>query len=108
MPYMTPIHSTIDISNPVTKELISMWNISMKAIMENDTMKRTPVDPVVANRYKYDFYGLLKYIGVPEEYHYPHMIANGYSSPLRYQGDVYDIILLNLETLNVYYSAFLK
>jgi len=102
------LHETININNPVTKTLMTRWNTAMLDIVNRGTTGDTVIEAVVANRYKFDFYGLLLFLGVNEKYHYPHLLANKYTNPTQFLGNIYTVKLLDNGLLSRYYDAFTR
>jgi len=104
-----PLH--VDMLNdhePVTSRILDLWAVAMQDILINAKSGITNIEPVVANRYAYDFYGLLLFLGIDPIYHYPYMLANGYLSPTQFLGDKYVLTHLNLSILSRYYLAFTR
>jgi len=101
-----PIHTIINVKDPISKSLINKWQTAIPDLLTRGVQGVADVEPVVANRYKYDYYGLLLFMGIDPKFHYPHMLVNNYSTPTKYLGDVYKVKLLDLAILDKYYKAF--
>lgn len=64
----------------------------------NDNIKTITIPPVMAYKYKYDFYGLLKqYFNLPPETHYFFLRINNLTHPVEYNG-TREIKILDPET----------
>lgn len=69
------------------------------------------VSPVDANRYEYDFYGLLRYLAIPIPYHWITMRVNGLMSPNEYRKNMLTIKIPSIEIfegLKTYHSQVAK
>ena len=106
MPYKQPLHKLINVSNPTNRILIEKWMTALSDLKTRGITKTVDIDPVVARRYAYDYYGLLAHLNIDKKYHYPHMLVNNLTNPTQFKGDVYTIDLLDLTILNSYYAAF--
>lgn len=51
-----------------------------------------PVTAIQEMKYKGDFYGLLRSLGIPIEFHWITMRINGLHSPMDYQGTLIELI----------------
>lgn len=58
------------------------------------------ISPIDANRFEYDFYGLLRNLAVPVQHHWITMRINGYSSPSEYKKDKLTIKIPRSELIN--------
>jgi len=50
---------------------------------------------------------LLTELNVPVKYHYPYILANGYTSSRDYMGDI-NIKMLDINKLDIYYALYKK
>lgn len=57
------------------------------------------VEDGIAHKYEYDFYGLLKYLGVPNAHHWIVMRVNNYTAPYEYRSDKTEILLPSSEAV---------
>lgn len=67
--------------------------------------------PMDAYRFEYDFFGLLRYLGIQPRYHWVVMRVNGLASPADYQRDKLSILIPNfdlVENLFSYFSTVVK
>jgi len=108
MPSNVPIQARIPASIPVDSILIKKWNTAIPDILKSPGTKTGTIDPNTARMYVHDYYGLLGDLGIPLEYHYPHLVANGYYNPTSYLGDIKNIILLDMTLLRTYLDAFTR
>jgi len=91
---------------PLTKDLINKWN-SVVPVLKNNYIDRTiTIDPNIADKYKFDFIGLLTHLDVPVELHYPHIVVNGLVCSTDYKGDFKEINILNYTEAGNYYELF--
>jgi hypothetical protein len=103
-----PLHTNINTTDIMTKKLILQWTTAMSDLITNHNNGVANIEPVDARRYRYDFYGLLKFIGVADRHLYPHLIANNLDNPTRYLGMNTKIVMLNINALETYYTAFTR
>ncbi len=97
------ISSTYDI----TPTVIARWNSLTNLIRERMIIAHKEITPVVAEKYIFDFAGLLKHeFQMQSEFIYPHILANGYFSGTEYDGKILKIALLDTERLNRYTQLF--
>ena len=52
-----------------------------------------PIEPLVADKYRGDFYGLLDQLNIGIKYHYPTLLINGLDSPQEYNGETVIFVL---------------
>ena len=77
------------------------WFDITKRTFTNTTTKSISV--ATANRFKGDFYGLLKReLNIPEEHIIPNMIVNGIDSSTDYDGINTDILIIPSDRLTPY------
>lgn len=89
--------------------LIKKWN-TIKPIMKSKyVVSINEISPVYAEKYKYDLYGLFQqYFSIPEQFIYPHIIANDYDSSSDYDGSKLRFRILDTKELGYYYKLFIK
>lgn len=69
------------------------------------------VSPVDANRFEYDFFGLLRILNVPVQYHWVVMRVNGMSSPVDFRKTMLSVKIPNydlIQTLFTYHNQIVK
>ena len=108
MAQVLPIHAKVNPTAIINAKSIIAWSTAMRDLMTRSPRIMTAVDPAVAIVYEYDFYGLLTAIGIDPEYHYAHLLANGYTNPTQYDGIITNIVTLDLAILATYRSAFAR
>lgn len=105
MPTSKTLANTMTLpARQVTQRLHDKWATAVPALSTKVTVSQVPADLV--HRYKYDFYGLLINLRVPEEFHYITMLVNGYTKPTQYLGDTYTINIIDRPTLVSMSKAF--
>lgn len=97
----------IKIKIELTEDLINKWESSIPMILRTSQAGTRTISIQIANKYRFDLYGLFKNeLQIPEEYIYPHIRANGYFSSNNYNGDKLTFILLKAEDLSKYLNRF--
>lgn len=104
---MNNISTLINTSEPLTKEMVNNWN-TIRHILENGTNSTLfEIAPVLSEKYRGDFYGLLKNeLGIENKFLYPHLIVNGLASSCSYNGNKLLVKLIDTAVLNKYYLVF--
>lgn len=91
----------------ISEDIIIKWNSLTNLIREQMIVAFKEITPVTAEKYIFDFAGLLKHeFNMQSEWIYPHILANGYFSGTEYDGKLLRIALLNTEKLNRYTQLF--
>lgn len=94
----------------IDRKMINNWN-SIKSVLKEKylTGQQFEVHPLVAEKYKFDLYGLFKYeIHIDDLYIYPHMIVNDYDCSNNYDGGKLRFDLIKTSILETYYRLFIK
>jgi hypothetical protein len=68
-----------------TDEVRNTLEDFMTVFRTSPTTQSVPVDPGDAQRFEYDFYGLLTYMSVPMKYHFAVMRTNNMVAPTDYR-----------------------
>ncbi len=101
MPLDNLIHSSM--SKTLTEELLHKWdNILIGVTATNIYTKE--MTPGEADKYIFDFNGLLQRLSIPEKYWYPHIKLNNFSSFTEYDGRT-TIYLLDAVFLDKMFSV---
>jgi len=108
MPHNLPIQDRIPVSIPIDSILVKKWNTAVPDVLKSGGTTVGQIEPTIAHMYIHDFYGLLTHLGIPLEYHYPHLVANGYYNPTAYLGKIRSITLLDTSLLRTYLDAFTR
>jgi len=103
---MNNLALAIDTTEVTDVGIIEYWN-SISDVLSNYVIKTTTIDPVVGEKYRYSMTGLLTELNVPVKYHYPYILANGYTSSRDYMGDI-NIKMLDINKLDIYYALYKK
>ncbi len=82
-------------------DMMNKW-YGWGSVLKDYAKENTLIDVSIANRYDGDFYGLLQYLEIPDEYHYPYLLINNLKSPDKYTGDVRINIVPNDIIRNIY------
>lgn len=99
----------IIVENALSPIIIMRWNSLTNLIREKMIIAYKEIEPVIAEKYIFDFYGLLKNeFNMQDVYIYPHIIGNGYFSSTEYNGNLLRIALLDEERLSIYVELFYK
>lgn len=82
----------------ISEEEINGWHDFLGSYI-GDSFTNIELSESISDQYKFDFYGLMEYLGVNKYLWYPNMAINGYSSPTDYKGSltilqVYDDTLM--------------
>lgn len=89
----------------LTPRIIEQWNNLRRILLEMHADDITPVEvtPVDAERFKSDFFGLLKHrYRINEELWYPHLIINNMTSPLDFKENMVKISTMRADILYNY------
>lgn len=92
----------------IDEYMIEYWNsvIPLLKMKHGKTFKT--IDPVTANKYIFDFHGILKNIfQIDEKYFIPITLVNDMKSSNEYTGNIREIIIPDLSVLDNYYNEFL-
>ena len=108
MDYTKNLQDNITTNIPIDRSIIHKWNTVIPMLMDSKFYIISTIDPVDANRYIFDFYGLLTFLDIPQEYHYPHLRVNGYTDPTAYTGNDVNIKILDTGTLATFQQLFKK
>lgn len=92
----------------LTEDLIKKWNSVGVFLKTKHINKVVDLDGAVEYEFINDFEGLLLYYGIPHEYIYPHIIANGLTSSIDYDGNMKTMNVLDLSALNNYIALFMQ
>ena len=92
----------------MSEQLINKWNSIVPILKEKYVENEVEITGNVAYKYKHDFVGLLISLGVPLEFTYPHVVANGYASSIEYDGKLMKIKIINQNKLNLFLTQFLQ
>jgi len=98
-------------NNPVQtidKDLIINWNTIIVKLNNLHVSKTVTLQGTIAEKYRADMYGLFKYLDIPDEFIYPHIRVNGYTSSRDYDSNKLEIKILDIPILNTYYEMFTK
>lgn len=87
----------------ITKRANQIWDTVIPHLTNSVT--NTSIAPGIARRYKNDFYGVLAAIGIDRRFWYPHLIVNGYTTPVAYPGDLYTIKRIDTPLLLKYENS---
>lgn len=92
----------------IDKDLIINWNTVITKLSNLYIIKKVNIQGTIAEKYRSDMYGLFKYLGVEDEFIYPHIRVNGFNSSREYNSSVLEIKMIDLSILNIYYEMFTK
>ena len=92
-------------TSSLTMDEIQKWEMALPEIMKNITTT-IKVDTAEADMFKGDFSGLLLKKGIPIEFHYPNMRANGFKTYSDYDGKIVDILVVSEKMINRYNTFF--
>jgi len=92
----------------IDKNLIIDWNTIITKLYNLHVSKSVTIQGTIAEKYRSDMYGLFKYLGISDEYIYPHIRVNGYNSSREYDAMLLNIKILDISILNTYYEMFTK
>ena len=90
------------------KNMVTSWNNVSSVLINEHIVGITKIEPYLGYKYRGDMYGLFTELEVPDEYIYPHILANGYSNGNAYDGKQLEIITLDVNVLRTYYKIFKK
>lgn len=101
--YYIPTNINID------KNMMSKWNSIRQVLKSKYIASQAEVKPMVAERYRFDLYGLFKHeLMIDELFIYPHMIVNDYDCSNNYDGGRLRFNILQPSILETYYRLFNK
>jgi len=89
----------------INNDLINTWESVLPDLVANYSDTTTTIGVSVADKYIFDFYGLLDSLGVPERFRYPNMRANGLKSSDDYRGKITNVVLLDASRLDIVYKS---
>lgn len=92
----------------IDKDLITDWNSVIVKLRNLHVIKSVTIQGTIAEKYRSDMYGLFKYLGIHDEFIYPHIRVNGYNSSREYTGSLLEIKIIDIPILNTYYEMFNK
>lgn len=98
----------LDTNNPLTGDMVGMWNSVVLDILTSGVTNTVNIDIVTAEKYRFDFDGLLRSIGVAREHMYPHVRVNGLYSSGDYDGMSVSIVTIDTAVLVQYVQHFYK
>jgi len=88
---------------------VNNWNNVIGIFISKYITRTIDVSPVVADKYRFDLYGLFSNeLNIPEEHIYPHILANGYMCSNEYDSKKLRFVLLDTTMLNNYSKLFKK
>jgi hypothetical protein len=91
----------------LTTDLVSKWNTVIKILSENHISKQIEIKPSIVEKYKGDLWGLFKNeVGLQDEYIYPTIRVNGYTSSSSYNGEKLRFDIISNNKLAMYYKLF--
>jgi len=105
---MANLSTKININRPNDKVLIGRWSTIINNLDTNHVVRIATINGTTAEKYRLDFNGLLKELGITDEFLYPHIRVNGYKSSDEYTGDNLNIKILDSSALSLYYNTFIK
>lgn len=88
-----------------TPRIIEQWNNLKRLLLEyhKDDLLIYEIKPVDAERFKSDFFGLLKHsFKINQELWYPHLILNGLLSPLDFKETMPTLTSMRADVLMSY------
>ena len=97
----TLIHGSM--SKTLSEELLHKWDNVLVGLSLNDIYTKE-VSPSEADKYIFDFNGLLQSLSIPEKYWYPHIKLNDFKSFTEYDGRT-TIYLIDIVFLDKMYSV---
>jgi len=86
--------------------IIMNWNNSIDVIMHTSPITTTTVTGNIGSKFNGDLYGLFLEMGIPSEFIYPHILANGYVNSQDYDGKKLTLTILDQNTLKNYLNYF--
>lgn len=103
-----PLYKSMGIDYYLTNELRNKWDMAIP-YLKNKINGYKEIEPQQAEKFRYDFYGLLANIlGMEWQYHYPVMKLNGYDASYCYDAKKLRIAIPDPSALNSFYSAFVR
>lgn len=95
------IHSAM--SKTLTEELLHKWDNVLVGLVSTNIYTKE-MSPGEADKYIFDFNGLLQSLSVPEKYWYPHIKLNDFKSFTEYDGRT-TIYLIDVVFLDKMFSV---
>ena len=98
------LSNSISVNKVVTKSIVYKWN-SIKDLLISKHLLSSPyvISAVVAEKYKFDLYGLFRNeLNLPDYQIYPHILVNGYTCSTDYYGERLAFKLIDGEILGRY------
>lgn len=87
--------------------VIEMWNNTIPMIRGSISLIPNEVTIAVAERYRFDLYGLFSVeLQIPEEFIYPNFLINGYVASDEFEGDRTSFYTANLEQLSKFLNVY--
>lgn len=89
----------------LSPRIIEQWNNLKKILLDNhkDQMTIQEIQPSDIERFKSDFFGLLKHkFKIDEKFWYPHLIINEMKTPLEFTESMVTIKILQTNILSNY------
>ena len=106
---MKKLSNKIDINTIKEKELFQMWNSIAPILKFKYIVDERSVDGAIANKYKFDFEGLLiNEFKIHKEFIYPTILVNGYSSSTDYNGETKRILIIDDKIMYDYLRMFIR
>lgn len=65
----------------------------LQTLIKSNNTSLLAIDPQAANKYVFDFYGLLKSYGIPPQYRWIALRMNGLRSSSEYRGEVFTVLI---------------
>lgn len=101
------IGDQIDVFNQ-SNLVIERWNNLKPILIYGGHGQYRKVADAHKDRYRGDFYGLLKQVfGIEDKLLYPNLIANDFNSPTDYNGEE-NIFILDSKSLSRFYTGLIK
>lgn len=103
------ISEKINTNTVIDSDLIGRWNGVIEILSDKHVVKTIDISPVLAEKYKFDLYGLFSNeISIPNEHIYPHIRVNGYDCSNSYDGKKLQLKILDSNIVTNYYKLFTK
>lgn len=106
---MANLSTKINTIAPIDSYIASQWEMFTPNLYESGIERTVTLDPAIAYKYRFDFYGLLlNEYSIPYETMIPHLIINGYTSSTDFDGTRLEVHLLNKAMLASYLQSINK
>ena len=96
----------IDTNNTLDENLVNKWHSVGPLLETKYILKTITINGAIGLKYKNDFDGLMTEVGISKEFFYPHMLVNNILSSRDYDGTMFQMKILNSQTLNGYLELF--